>query len=1049
MLGDIRENYQVEINVAKSQLDKSMLEAKQAEAVDLARVREDYNGRLAEKNDEIKALRGIIEAERVRTNGLLLDLDNTRAELKKKTEYGETISAESALKSEELRAMEALKKELQEVTADCNELVDTLKRTQTELTLKTQRVEELSSTIESAREIIREQEDSLNQYKTELNRVTRECSEFSGKADTVESISRDNERLKAIHTKLQTELLELNHKYSDQRRDLNQATEEVDKLHREIAALKENVSEGKAQCEAVRAIKDDLQSQLQKERERASALDAALAETRTMVSTVRGDLERERSAKLSAEQEVSLTSDQVEELRATLGRACGLAYKAMAEWDEVLSSVLDGDTFRDSHQHQQHQQQSLYGKSGSSGRIGMQSPFHSKKAVASKHQGMRFSLGGVTSSPAVGHRSAGVASHFGADHDDDDELSDILAELESPQLLQNVVVRIERVHLKVERAKKIRSLFEAQAQRLSQTVQAGFQLSQEKCSLLAHRISDAVKETHGVKGVLDRDRKQREDEFSEMKTFREVLLGEHSAQMRDAEVRYNQLAHQLELEKQLSEKERLKNAQLKEEVRALNTTCDELKSDLKNLANTERVVAELSNRATELGEMNRMLVKENEGKSHTVEEISAELNNLKQEKAGLLSNLDKLMNQLRGKDESLLEHEQRINKLLKDIERLRARQINPDLAQSIMDTQSILQSTARARSPVHLEHPHAHFSGAGRDGAATPTPVALFNEQLDQLTELVRTAQDLVQHSAEVFAGFESLVQQRGSSYARSQVMTALERDVAELLELNSKVTIQVHQLSNDLKRAVRRHESKVSVSAAPAVTLRGSDEYRGGGGGGWYEEEHSSRPANGLLSTARRAVSPTHSAAPSEAYLSYTGSRAAPFHSLSVATHRTADSGAAVAAPYLTRSDLSPEKDIDYRRAASPTHYGAAAVAAPRAPLTCASEEYLSSGLKNVFYESQAHIRSSVGSSSSSVAHSGDHRYGYGGYRTASEVDSYSAGAVAAPSTTKVWSSDIGTPNTASRASVSRLNKLGNDLSLLAKKLDSFDSSNKTKAQK
>lgn len=70
---------------------------------------------------------------------------------------------------------------------------------------------------------------------------------------------------------------------------------------------------------------------------------------------------------------------------------------------------------------------------------------------------------------------------------DEDELYG----LRPDQVLQHVAVKIERLHIKTDRLSRIRSLFEAQSQRLLRGMAQTVEAAQERVSLAFHRASDA------------------------------------------------------------------------------------------------------------------------------------------------------------------------------------------------------------------------------------------------------------------------------------------------------------------------------------------------------------------------------------------------------------------------------------------------------------------------------------------------------------------------------------------------------------------------------
>jgi hypothetical protein len=267
--------------------------------------------------------------------------------------------------------------------------------------------------------------------------------------------------------------------------------------------------------------------------------------------------------------------------------------------------------------------------------------------------------------------------------------------------------------------------------------------------------------------------------------------------------------------------------------------------------------------------------------------------------------------------------------------------------------------------------------------------------------DVVSVASDLVDRSGESVSVFESLLNQHGSSSRVHSIAGALEADLGELLEMNSRVAIQVHQVANDLKRAVRRQESKLltatlTAPSVPSVThnayssaarssspeqrsyqqpmRREEDRYSHTttGGSNLFGSRTTTGQASRSFTPSRYSQQP-QSVSPSREEAKY----GRDFQSTQQFHH--ADSGTG---SILSRADLSPEKDSSSLRGADEFIHSR-----------------MSGGGRDYAHQNQQQVR--FGASGSSVS---------------------------------------GTPGTASRASASRLTKMSNDLQALASKLDSYD---------
>jgi hypothetical protein len=73
---------------------------------------------------------------------------------------------------------------------------------------------------------------------------------------------------------------------------------------------------------------------------------------------------------------------------------------------------------------------------------------------------------------------------------------------------------------------------------------------------------------------VDRDKKRRDIEFLEMKSFRDIVLSEHANQLRDQELKYNLILQQLDLERQQSEQLKIQSEMRKVEIENLHKQCN-------------------------------------------------------------------------------------------------------------------------------------------------------------------------------------------------------------------------------------------------------------------------------------------------------------------------------------------------------------------------------------------------------------------------------------------------------------------------------------------
>lgn len=94
-------------------------------------------------------------------------------------------------------------------------------------------------------------------------------------------------------------------------------------------------------------------------------------------------------------------------------------------------------------------------------------------------------------------------------------------------IAQQMAVQVERLGLKVERIQRIRSVFEAQAGRLAKAVLSRVDAAQERVSLSLHRVSENQSRVDNARTLIERDKRQRDQEANEMKRFKDEVGSRH------------------------------------------------------------------------------------------------------------------------------------------------------------------------------------------------------------------------------------------------------------------------------------------------------------------------------------------------------------------------------------------------------------------------------------------------------------------------------------------------------------------------------------------
>lgn len=256
---------------------------------------------------------------------------------------------------------------------------------------------------------------------------------------------------------------------------------------------------------------------------------------------------------------------------------------------------------------------------------------------------------------------------------------------------------------------------------------------------------------------------------------------------------------------------------LRAEVTYLQQTNAELRNDLQKLARTERVATELSERLDELATSNQRLNEVVEEKQAQLSDLIRTNRDLMAEKMSLSSAADTFDAQIRARDDSIRAHEEKATRLAMEVERLRARQIAPDLAQTIRDTQSLLQAGASTgmgqassysypiggmtMSPTGRESGRlgtGEVEGGGKSGysaTVTTTALHLLREERVAVGEITSAADLLVRRSSDLMSRYES-----SSSNSPIMSQNRLAQDLFELLDSNSRLTLQTQQLALDLR---------------------------------------------------------------------------------------------------------------------------------------------------------------------------------------------------------------------------------------------------------
>ena len=1074
MVTDVRDSYHAEMTRLKSEFDRNMNDVKRSDAIDHDRTITSYNSRMDEKNEEIKSLRSMLSNETQRSNTILQELEATRSDLKLKIQQIDNLSVESNMKSDELRVIPRLSTEVDEWKRKYALLHDQYKHENSEKIQINSRLEQTTALLDSNRNTLKETDQSLQSAHHEISRLNKELVDQTSRADTVELISRENERLKNNIAQLETEIISMNHKATELKREIERMVDENMKLCVERESLKESLKGLSNKIDTLQEQIDGYHIQNQNEKERRSASEAALNETRNVVLQSRDEVQAERNLKLALEKKVGMVEDELRDVRKSIGTACVMSYQAMLKWDEMMGGILDGELFVG---------------------VGM---------IPSRNLTSKLGFNRSSSSSAAINATLGGSNNRGVNmnvllnnnttynnnyhHDNSVDLLD----LSHDQLMQRVAISIERVDLKVHRAQKIRSLFLSQTETLITAVQDSIQNTHEKVSLYNHKLTDSQMYLQKIKDTIHKDIKQRDDEMLEIKQFKEVVLTQHSAQLRDSELRYAQLTQQLQHEKQRSSDLQSQVTSQIDELRTLQQTNQKLHDELEVLERTEKIVSELSDRVTDLGETNRSLMKELEVKSANISQLTYDFNEVFSQHDSLQTKYEILVNKIRMKEENLLENERKTDGLVREIERLRARQIHPDLAQTILDTQNILQDAARIGgggvtaltntlydlSPLQQQQQKKRREVIFEGDKNSNNISDIMSSFVTHIQQLEDGAGDLIRKSSDMIARFETHLTSTRTTRANAAT-NEVKQEIYDLLDANARISVQIQQVIGELKKGMRHinssiitrnnangnsndfhqsTESKVNstVDSRQISTIRpysnNPSTSSNNNNNNNYSNTSSSYPNKSNSSDNRYSSQPTSSHA-------YRSSSNSSNSSRNQSAHHYDDSNARDSPGEINIDDLRVDSYKSYSPGLSPADYMTSDVQQTPSIRQSFSPLLLhnKNNKLNVGNYNHNHIlSSSVSRHNDNIAAQSSHVPSSDGgnydllkndrLRKTSSFDPASKSSSTINNnntkTTAINSSSSYTPNTATRISTNRLNKLGNDLEALAKKLDTFDTS-------
>ena len=148
----------------------------------------------------------------------------------------------------------------------------------------------------------------------------------------------------------------------------------------------------------------------------------------------------------------------------------------------------------------------------------------------------------------------------------------------------------------------------------------------------------------------------------------------------------------------------------------------------------------------------------------------------------------------------------KIEEYYKENEQLKKRQIDPELAMQIRQTQSMIQESVRYdRSPTTYDKSYERQSSLKDEIVAS-------SKQLYDLSELLNNADILINRISELVGRFESY-QSRGTYDNGANIISQFEQDLYTLLESTSRMSFQLQMLTAEIRKSYRNSNESITFN--------------------------------------------------------------------------------------------------------------------------------------------------------------------------------------------------------------------------------------------
>eukprot|EP00602_Paraphysomonas_sp_CaronLab_P000508 CAMPEP_0185020024 /NCGR_PEP_ID=MMETSP1103-20130426/2612_1 /TAXON_ID=36769 /ORGANISM="Paraphysomonas bandaiensis, Strain Caron Lab Isolate" /LENGTH=1277 /DNA_ID=CAMNT_0027550661 /DNA_START=67 /DNA_END=3897 /DNA_ORIENTATION=+ len=635
-LTQTRESFRNELETLRDSHSEEVRELRSQEHGDIYKVKEELMQRVHEKSEEVMSLKGGIELERSKVEGLVREVEALKVEIRTRDAMCDSLKQKCA----------DVESRLLTTTKTLDDTVTALHAQREETTSLKYEAQRDKGAVDELREELRERGTQLSTLQSELNRYKEENNSLKSLSAGAESTYRENEKQRAQLSTYSAELENLKVKYENLTVTNQSQSSELSRRVDEVAALRREAVERQDKIDSMVDEMENLRIDISEEKARSAAVEAALTEQRSVSSALRAELDSFREERAIEEKRLSEEGKKLVSARSDFGKTCSVVLHALLKWDQVL--VLAMESF-DSHD--------------------------------SEHSRRLQLMGGSR------NNSLSVLWTDGYTYSSNDMVSLVEGMLERPDdLLQSSIAIVERIQVKMERLVKIRKLFEVRSQTMVTAVQTQLQTVQDRASLLTHKVADLSSSLSKAQNHITNDRKAREESSREMRSFQQDILNRHAQQVREIEDRYTETNKALTLEKQRTQTLEHEVAVLKEEVAILTSQVDQM-------AEAEDAVAKLSSQFNDVAESNKLMSYELDDRGERINTLRGDIKRLEEENSSLSETISKLNDNISMRDNLLNEQESQIGDLKSEVKKLRQRQINPDLEKSIRESEGILRSS--------------------------------------------------------------------------------------------------------------------------------------------------------------------------------------------------------------------------------------------------------------------------------------------------------------------------------------------------------------------